>query len=129
MLRIDFKSRTPIYEQIVRGIKELIFTDLLKEEEKVPSIKYLSSILQLNPNHIIKAYKKLKDELIIEGNIKEEFYVKKDAKLISSKDKEAIILEHVNKLICEAERLKYSHKDIILILEKAFRDMEGETDA
>ena len=56
MLKIDPRSSTPIYEQIELGIKELILKGGLKSNDKLPSVREMSTILTINPNTISKAY-------------------------------------------------------------------------
>ena len=59
MLAIDKFSRKPIYEQIVEGIEREILTGLLCEQEKLPSVRELSVLLDTNPNTIQKAFTEL----------------------------------------------------------------------
>lgn len=59
MLVVDKMSRTPIYEQIVEGIKREIITGILKERDQLPSIRELSVILSTNPNTVQKAFMEL----------------------------------------------------------------------
>ncbi|UHA74921.1 GntR family transcriptional regulator [Paenibacillus sp. 481] len=59
MIRIQERSATPIYEQIVEQMKELIAKGAMKPGEKVPSVRELSSGLVVNPNTVSKAYQEL----------------------------------------------------------------------
>ena len=59
MFQLDLKSRDSIYEQICNQIKELIVTGVLKEDEKLPSVRELSKILTVNPNTVQKSYREL----------------------------------------------------------------------
>ncbi len=59
MLAIDKTSRTPIYEQIVESVAREIAAGLLKENEKLPSVRELSLLLDANPNTVQKAIAEL----------------------------------------------------------------------
>ena len=59
MLSIDYKNPKSIHEQIEDGIKELIVNGVLKENEKIPSVRELSVSLTVNPNPVQRAYKEL----------------------------------------------------------------------
>ncbi|MCM1990945.1 GntR family transcriptional regulator [Oceanirhabdus seepicola] len=59
MVQVDFRSRVPIYEQLVEKYKELIIKGVLVEDEKLPSVRALSKELGVNPNTIQKAYREL----------------------------------------------------------------------
>ena len=62
MIQLDFSDRRPLYEQIKEKFKELIFTGAMKEQDKIPSVRELASILAINPNTIQRAYKELEEE-------------------------------------------------------------------
>ena len=59
MFELDLRSRAPIYEQLVAKIKELIITNVLKADEKLPTVRMLASELTINPNTVQKAYREL----------------------------------------------------------------------
>ena len=62
MFELDLKSRKSIYDQIVDGIKEAIVAGDYKADEKLPSVRELSSTLTVNPNTIQKAYRNLEQQ-------------------------------------------------------------------
>ncbi len=59
MLQIDKMSRQPIYEQIVEQIERQVLTGILKEGDRISSVRELSAELSINPNTIQKAYLEL----------------------------------------------------------------------
>lgn len=59
MFELDLRSRSPIYEQLVDKIKELIINNVLKPDEQLPAVRVLASELTINPNTIQKAYREL----------------------------------------------------------------------
>ena len=59
MFVIDVMSRVPVYEQIINQVEEQIMTGILKEGDKMPSVRSLSVKLSTNPNTIQKAYSEL----------------------------------------------------------------------
>lgn len=62
VFNLDFKSRIPIYEQLVQRIRQLIIQDILRAGEKLPSVRSLAQELTINPNTIQKAYRELERE-------------------------------------------------------------------
>ncbi len=58
-IQVDKLSRKAIYEQIVDGVTEHIRLGLLKEGDRLPSVRELSAELQANPNTVQKAYLEL----------------------------------------------------------------------
>ena len=65
MFDIDLMSRTPIYEQLYRRVIELIMKGVLKEQDKLPSVRSLATDLGVNPNTVAKAYTLLERDGII----------------------------------------------------------------
>mgnify|MGYP001321623298 CR=1 FL=1 len=59
MFELDLRSRTPIYEQLVEKIIELIIYKVLKADEQLPTVRDLAATLTINPNTIQKAYREL----------------------------------------------------------------------
>ncbi|WP_068773895.1 GntR family transcriptional regulator [Paenibacillus sp. FJAT-26967] len=66
MLKIIERSETPIYEQIVQGMKELILKGALRPGDKLPSVREMSATLLVNPNTVAKAYQELERYGIIQ---------------------------------------------------------------
>ena len=125
MLRIDARISTPIYEQIIIGIKELIIKDILKSGDKLPSVRELSSLLTINPNTVSKAYMDLDQENIVD-------VIKGKGTFVSSNYGKNISREKLNKLmldfrriILEANYLGLEEKDLISILSQEYREIRG----
>ncbi|MFI3236973.1 MAG: GntR family transcriptional regulator [Lachnospiraceae bacterium] len=65
MISVDYKDRTPIYEQIIASIEQLIALGVLRQDEKLPSVRSLAIELSINPNTIQKAYTVLETKHVI----------------------------------------------------------------
>ena len=62
MLHLDYRDARPIYEQVKDGLRKLMVTGVIREGEKLPSVRTLASSLAINPNTIQKAYEALEAE-------------------------------------------------------------------
>lgn len=62
MISINYRDSRPVYEQIVDGFKKLIVTELIKKDEKMPSVRELAAQYAINPNTIQRAYRDLENE-------------------------------------------------------------------
>lgn len=62
MIQIDNNSSKALYEQIYEEITRLIFSKVLKSDEKLPSVRELAAMIKINPNTIQKAYKSLEED-------------------------------------------------------------------
>ena len=65
MITIDYKSRVPIYDQIVGGIIRLKSLGVLKAGDKLPSVRALAQDIGINPNTVQRAYNILENEQVI----------------------------------------------------------------
>ncbi len=62
MLELNYRDARPIYEQIKDGLRRLILSDVVRQNERLPSVRDLASQLAINPNTIQKAYRELEQE-------------------------------------------------------------------
>ena len=62
MLSLDFRDARPIYEQVKDGLRRLMVTGVIREGEKLPSVRAMASTLAINPNTIQRAYESLEAE-------------------------------------------------------------------
>lgn len=65
MISLDYRSRVPIYDQIVNGIIKLKTMGVLNPDDKLPSVRQLAGELRVNPNTVQKAYAMLESDGII----------------------------------------------------------------
>ncbi|EAE3665625.1 GntR family transcriptional regulator [Listeria monocytogenes] len=86
MFTINTKSQLPIYEQIVQKIKEQVVKGILREGEKILSIREFASIIGVNPNTVSKAYQELeRQEVIVTVKGKGTFIANQKDKVSSPK--------------------------------------------
>lgn len=59
MIQLNYRDSRPFYQQIMENIRQLIVSEALKPDEKLPSVRDLASSLAINPNTIQRAYREL----------------------------------------------------------------------
>ena len=64
--QVDSASRTPIYRQLVAQIREAVARGKLLPEQRLPSVRDLSRQLVINPNTVVRTYRELQHEGIVE---------------------------------------------------------------
>ena len=77
---MDFKSNKPIYLQIVDFCFQKMLTNEWAEEERVPSVRELGTILQVNPNTAMRAFEYMQAENIIYSKRGMGYYVAENAR-------------------------------------------------
>ena len=65
MLRIDYKSGLPIYDQIYRGIVKMAAAGAFGGDGQLPSVRSVAQELGVNPNTVQKAYGLLERDGVI----------------------------------------------------------------
>lgn len=120
MFELDVRSRKPIYEQLVEKLKQLIINDVLKEDEKLPSVRELAQQLTINPNTIQKAYRELESQGFIYSLKGKGSFVHPSGKA-DNKEELKKVREELKKLFAEAIYLGMSSEEIAALL----REVEG----
>ena len=62
MVQLNYRDARPIYTQITDGIREQILAGILRQGDKLPSVRELAAQLAINPNTIQRAYRELEAE-------------------------------------------------------------------
>jgi len=65
MLKLDFRSKVPIYAQIVEQIENLVANGVLKPGDQLPTVRQLAADLRVNFNTIARAYRLLDEAGVI----------------------------------------------------------------
>lgn len=59
MVNLDYRDARPIYTQICDGLRDQILAGVLRQGDKLPSVRELAARLTINPNTIQRAYREL----------------------------------------------------------------------
>ena len=123
MFVVDVMSRVPVYEQIIKQVEEQVLTGILKEGDKLPSVRSLSVKLSINPNTIQKAYTELdRRQLIITVPGKGSFISEKAIEIVGANSREK--MTELNKIIRELALAGVTKEEIINNIEKVFNNTE-----
>lgn len=76
---MNFLDKIPIYSRIYENILENILTGEWKEGDRIPSIRELAILAEVNPNTVMKSLNKLQDLDILENKRGIGFFVKEGA--------------------------------------------------
>jgi len=64
--RLNPSSGTPLYLQLVEHLKHSIATGAIRAGEQLPSVRKMAEDLLINPNTVVRAYRDLESEGIVE---------------------------------------------------------------
>jgi GntR family transcriptional regulator len=65
-LRLNPLSGTPLYLQLLEHLKHSIETGTIRAGEQLPSVRKMAEDLLINPNTVVRAYRDLEAEGIVE---------------------------------------------------------------
>ncbi|PRX54382.1 GntR family transcriptional regulator [Flagellimonas meridianipacifica] len=91
---MDFDNSKPIYLQIAEVFYENILEKRWKEEERIPSVREIAMLVEVNPNTAIRAFNHLQDLEVIYNKRGIGYFVAKKgfSKVMEIKRKE--FMEH-----------------------------------
>lgn len=127
MYQIDVMSRVPVYEQIVEQTEKFILAGILKEGDKIPSVRNLSVTLSVNPNTIQKAVSELDRRGLVTSVPGKGCFVSDKAKKALSVVKRnnlEIIREKTEELVMAG----IDKSEVIEVVEEVYEKKEGLKD-
>ena len=65
LIRLDARSRVPIFSQVVEQVKGLVGAGTLKPGDQLPTVRQLAADLRINFNTVARAYRTLHEEGVL----------------------------------------------------------------
>lgn len=111
---MEFKSDKPIYKQIIDFCFLKILLNEWLEDERIPSVRELGALLQVNPNTAMRAFEYMQSENIIYLKRGMGYYTQKGAaKVIAKIQKEEFFSEILPQTFDTMDILNVSIDEII----------------
>ena len=116
-MSFDFKSDAPIYLQIIDDIKMQIIKGELKPLDRLPSVRELSLIYEVNPNTIQRALFSLESDGLIYTERTNGKFVTGDKSIIE-KTTDKTVNGMISDFLGSMESLGYDKDKLIEILKR-----------
>jgi GntR family transcriptional regulator len=129
ILNLDPRSNTPIWEQVVHQIKELILKEILLPEDKLPSVRELSATVLINPNTVSKAYQELERQGIIETLRGKGTFVSASITPKADEQKISSMRQKVKQLVIDASYLGVDEQTLTQWIKKYTEELGGNSHA
>ena len=121
----NLSNSLPIYIRIVKEIKDLVLSGVLKEEEQLPSTTYISSKFDINILTVNKAINILVDEGLVYKKRGIGMFVKKGAKNQLIKERRETFKQYyVKATLEEAKRIGYTLDELKTIFQDAYQEIK-----
>lgn len=124
-MRIEPSSSMPIYRQIIDQIKYQVATGVLKEGDKVPSVRDLASKLAVNQNTILKVYNELCRENVLKIERGDGTYVSSNKQNIPAAERKKAVANVLREAAVQAIHLEISVEQAKELLEKEYQTIKS----
>lgn len=122
-MNVSSSTEKPIFIQIAEQLEDKIFTGVFPEETQIPSMNEISAQLTVNPHTVLKGMNILADEQIIYKKRGLGMFVSSGAvEKIRKKRQSRFYKQYVAALIEEAKKPKMTKEDIVLLIERGYRN-------
>ncbi|WP_207705517.1 GntR family transcriptional regulator [Hathewaya massiliensis] len=121
-MKMKFNDNLPIYIQIMNYLKSKIVTGELKPNDKLPSVRELSSTIKVNPNTIQRTYSELEREGVTYTQRGMGTFVTEDKDLIYNLKKN-MAEEIVNDFIKNMKNLGFSMEEVTRIISESTKNL------
>jgi GntR family transcriptional regulator len=118
--RIDATSGVSPYRQLVHQVRQALLLGVLREGDQLPTVKEVVASVAINPNTVLKAYRELEFEGLVEGRPGVGTFVTR-ALADSSFAAHAALRKDLSRWLAKARRAGLDDDSIAALFENTFR--------
>ena len=111
--RIDHKSGVPFYRQIIEQVKFAIARGDLQTGDRLPTVRQLAVDLSINPNTVVRAYREMEIEGVVDTQQGSGTYVGDRRSDIDHLEKQRMLDQILTDLLARASAYGYSLDDVL----------------
>lgn len=111
-LRIKPSSHVPVYQQIVSGVKEAVAKGVLREGERLETVRDTAAEFGVNHNTVAKAYRELEREGVIETLGSKGTFIAMAHDVPNRNEKVAKLTGDINQLIVDAHHAQVAPAEL-----------------
>ncbi len=116
---IDTKSGIPIYRQIIEQIRFAIAGGSFEAGQQLPTVRQLAVDLAINPNTVIRAYRELEIEGVLETQQGSGTYISLKRPEIDRVEKQRMLDQIITEMLARASSYGFSTGEIVDALQKS----------
>lgn len=125
LIQLDFRSSQPIYEQIISQYKYMMLQGYLKKGDSVPSVRKLALELNVTPGTVVKAYRELEQQNLIETVRGRGTFVAEMKENIRNEGVIGKVKEELKEQCMELIYQGMDKKEIIQLVEEIMEELKG----
>ncbi|MGD8868581.1 MAG: GntR family transcriptional regulator [Gemmatimonadales bacterium] len=112
-IRIDPKSGVPFYRQIIEQVKFAIARRDLGPGDRLPTVRQLAVDLSINPNTVIRAYRELEIEGVLETQQGSGTFVGQREPQVDEIERQRMLDQILTELMARASGYGFSLDDVL----------------
>ena len=116
----------PIYRQISDQIRYQIATGVLKQGDRMPSVRELATQLAVNQNTVLKVYNELCRENVLKIERGDGTYVSSDRQHVPLKERKRIVADHLRQAVIQAVQLELTLEQVQALLQSEYEQIETQ---
>ncbi len=125
-MRIEPSSSVPIYRQIIDQIRYQVASGVLKEGDKIPSVRELAARLAVNQNTILKVYNELCRQNVLRIERGDGTYVSSGGQTIGAAEKRKAVSNVLREAAVLAVQLELPIGQVGELLKKEYDDIVSQ---
>jgi GntR family transcriptional regulator len=116
--RIDSKSGVPFYRQIIEQVKFAIARGDLHPGSQIPTVRQLAVDLSINPNTVIRAYKEMEIEGLLETHQGSGTFVSDRKIEIDEVERRRMLDQIITEMLARASSYGFSLDEVLAGLQQ-----------
>lgn len=121
---VDPRLPTPVYQQVVDGVKTAVAKGVLASGDKLPSVRELATLMTLNHNTVAKAYQQLERERVIEVVQGRGTYIAPPGRVPDRQQRIQDMMSMMQQIFVAAHYLQLSADDLGTLFQEARDEWE-----
>jgi GntR family transcriptional regulator len=124
--QVDPRSPTPVYQQVVDGVKAAVARGLARPGDRLPSVRELATLMTLNHNTVAKAYQELERQHVIEVIRGRGTFIAPESPPSDREGSLRQLTHGMTQMLVEAHYLKLDGDDLLALFREVIRQWEAE---
>ena len=113
VLSIDAKSGVPFYRQIIEQVKFAVASGDLKPGDQLPTVRQLAVDISINPNTVIRAYRELEFEGLLDSQQGSGTFVSDKQPEIDAVERQRMLDQIVTELLARASAYGFTLEEVL----------------
>ncbi len=111
--RLDAKSGVPFYRQVIEQVKVGIARGILNPGDQLPTVRQLAVDLSINPNTVIRAYRELEIEGMLETHQGSGTFLSDRKPAIDRLERERVLDQILTELVARASTYGFTLDEVL----------------